>query len=79
MGASGDSEKTYNRQTDRKWGQVCWVLGWRHPTLIASFLYLYPLRPYSLEFFKTLLLKSSLKPLSGDQELEKRLDQKELT
>jgi hypothetical protein len=28
----------------------------------ASFFYLYSLRPYSLQFFKTLLLKSSLKP-----------------
>jgi hypothetical protein len=47
---------------DRKWGQVCCALGWSRATLIASFLYLYPLRSYSLQFFKTLLLKSSLKP-----------------
>jgi hypothetical protein len=39
-------------RTDRKWGQVCWALTWRHPTLIASL---------SL-FFKALLLCSSLKP-----------------
>jgi hypothetical protein len=55
------SEKTQDRQTDRKWGQECWALGWRCPTLIA-FLYLDSLRPCSLQFFKTLLLKSSLKP-----------------
>jgi hypothetical protein len=62
LGETGDSEKTQDRQTDRKWSQVCWVLWWRCPTFIASFLYLYSLRPYSLQFFKTLLLKSSLKP-----------------
>jgi hypothetical protein len=51
LGASGDSEKTQDRQTDRKWSQVCWPLEWRCPTLIASFLYLYSLRSYSLQFF----------------------------
>jgi hypothetical protein len=49
-----------DRQTES--GVECWALKWRWPTLIASFLYLDSLRPYSLQFFKTLLLKSSLKP-----------------
>jgi hypothetical protein len=43
------------------WGQVCWVLQWRHTT--ASLLLL--LCFFSL-FFKTLLLFYSLKPLSLD-------------
>jgi hypothetical protein len=58
----GQLEIQKRHRIERKWGQVCWVPGWRSPTLIASFLYLYSLRPYSLQFFKTLLLKSSLKP-----------------
>jgi hypothetical protein len=52
-----------NRQTE-SWGQVCWVLGWRCTTLIASFFYysLHLLCFLSLSlFFKTLLLYSSLK------------------
>jgi hypothetical protein len=26
---TGDSERTQDRQTDRKWDQVCWALRWR--------------------------------------------------
>jgi hypothetical protein len=55
-------KKRQDRQTDRKWDQVCWVLRWRHTTLIASFLCLYSFRSCSLHFFKTLPLKPSLKP-----------------
>jgi hypothetical protein len=55
----------------KRWGQVCWVLGWRHTTaalLLFFFLYfpsfLYSLKPYFFSLFlRTLLLFYSLKPL----------------
>jgi hypothetical protein len=53
-------EKTQDRQTE-SWGHVCCMLGWSCTTLIASFFYLDYLRPYSLQFFKTLLKTSFLR------------------
>jgi hypothetical protein len=53
-------EKTQDRQTE-SWGQVFCMLGRRCTTLIASFLYLDFLRPYLLQFFKTLLKTSLLR------------------
>jgi hypothetical protein len=45
-GVTGDSEKIQDRQ-EEIWGQVCCTLDWKHTTLIASFLCLDSLRPYS--------------------------------
>jgi hypothetical protein len=64
-GGDRGAGKTYDRQTDRKWGQVCQVLGWRRATLIASYLYLYSLRPYSLQFFFFKFIYSHVHTLFG--------------
>jgi hypothetical protein len=53
-------EKIQDRQTE-SWDQVCCTLGWKCPTLIASFLYLDSLRTSSLQFCKTLLKTSFLR------------------
>jgi hypothetical protein len=47
---TGDAEKTQDRQTDRKLGSVRFVGAQvEMPNLIASFFYLYSLRPYSFK------------------------------
>jgi hypothetical protein len=59
LGAIGDSEKTQDRQTESGVRCVGYSGGDAQPSLLLFF---DSLRPYSLQFSKTLLLKSSLKP-----------------
>jgi hypothetical protein len=47
------------------WGQVCWVLGWRHTTALLLLFYFSYFASFSL-FFETLRLFYSLKSWSSD-------------
>jgi hypothetical protein len=60
--AVGDAERTRYRQIDRKWDQVCWVLGWRCTTpcffslLLSSFYSTSFLCFYSLSYYSFTIL-----------------------